>query len=569
MDHAAGPASRSQVADLAGPQTFPELLAATVQRCPDQMALVVADDSITYSELDRRSARMARSLLAAGVGKGTRLGLLAPDGALWLTTFYAALRIGALVTPISTLVAPPELATILRTGDVQHLIGVRSFVRKDYADLLAAAFADLPDQTPDLRLIGAPYLRTVWLDDTHGISWARPLDDLLAAAYATDAPDGDLLQAVEREVAPGDDAFVVFTSGSTASPKAVVHRQQSVATQPAALAATFRITGSDRLMPLLPAFWMGGIAYALQVLSVGATLVYPRSPELDDVLEAIEEHGVTCVIVWHMFAKLRAAAVERGIDISSVRGLGAPTADEHGERIPTRFRSNPLGMSETFSAHSAEPVDVRLPEDKVGAAGRAVNGIERRVVDLDSGEEVAPGAVGELQVRGGALMSGFYKVRREQVFTPDGYYPTGDLVRLDDDGYAHFVGRAGDMVKTSSANVSRLEVEAAMNGLPDVDLSLVTGVPDDERGEVVVAAVVPAAGTAPTEDSLRAALKDRLSSYKIPRRIVFITHEDVPRTTTGKVQLFELARLVDETVIAGAADPRSAGGDALRSPAIR
>jgi acyl-CoA synthetase (AMP-forming)/AMP-acid ligase II len=202
-------------------------------------------------------------------------------------------------------------------------------------------------------------------------------------------------------------------------------------------------------------------------------------------------------------------------------------------------------MSETFSAHSAEPINRRMPDDKVGASGRAVNGIERRVVDPQTGVEMPPGEVGELHLRGGALMTGFYKVDRREVFTPDGFYPTKDLVRIDADGYLYFVGRTGDMIKTSSANVSRLEVEAALHALPEVDLALVTGLPDEERGELVAAAIVPTAGASPDEDSLREALKARLSSFKIPRRFVFITHEQVPRTSTGKVQLFELGRLVD------------------------
>jgi acyl-CoA synthetase (AMP-forming)/AMP-acid ligase II len=202
-------------------------------------------------------------------------------------------------------------------------------------------------------------------------------------------------------------------------------------------------------------------------------------------------------------------------------------------------------MSETFSAHSAEPINRRMPDDKLGACGRAVNGIERRVVDPEAGAEVPAGEVGELHLRGGALMTGFYKVDRREVFTPDGFYPTKDLVRIDSDGYLSFVGRTGDMIKTNAANVSRLEVEAALNALPEVQLSLVAGLPDAELGEMVVAAVVPTRGTRPTEDDLRTALRDRISSFKIPRRIVFITDDDVPRTTTGKVRLGELADLIE------------------------
>lgn len=526
--------------------TFPELLARTVASRPEHLAVITGDESVTYDELDRRSAEMAQALLAAGAGKGTRIGLLAPDGVLWLTTFYAALRIGALITPISTLAAPPELAHIIRRSDVQILIGVRSFLRRDFEELLTAALPELTTQRGGpLRLGAAPLLRSVWLDDAEGVPWARPVSELLASAEATAVPDGSLLAAIELMVSPADDAFIVYTSGSTATPKAVVHAQRTVARQPPVLASYFGITADDRTMPLLPAFWMGGIAYALQVLSTGGTLVYPRSPAIDDVLDMVEQHQVTCLIVWHRFSELRAAALDRGIDIDRVRGLGSPPRDPSGERIPTRRRSSPFGMSESFAIHSAERIDCPLPEDKPGAAGRAVNGIERRVVDPKTGETVPCGEVGELQLRGGALMSGFYGVPRDEVFTADGYYSTGDLVRIDEDGYAYFVGRTGDMIKTSSANVSRLEVEAALHALPEVDLALVTGLPDEERGELVAAAIVPTAGASPDEDSLREALKARLSSFKIPRRFVFITHEQVPRTSTGKVQLFELRNLVE------------------------
>jgi acyl-CoA synthetase (AMP-forming)/AMP-acid ligase II len=262
------------------------------------------------------------------------------------------------------------------------------------------------------------------------------------------------------------------------------------------------------------------------------------------VLDTMERHDVTYVVVWQMLARLRSAAAARGIDVDSIRGMGGPPRDEHGVLIPSGLRANLFGMSESFSAHSAEPINRRMPDDKLGASGRAVNGIERRVVDPETGEEVPPGEVGELQLRGGALMSGFYKVSRREVFTPDGFYPTHDLALIDADGYLYFVGRTGDMIKTNAANVSRLEVEAALNALPEVDLALVAGLPDAERGQIVAAGVVPAVGASPTEESIRAALRDRLSSFKVPRCIVFVTHDDIPRTTTGKVRLFDLADMI-------------------------
>jgi acyl-CoA synthetase (AMP-forming)/AMP-acid ligase II len=155
--------------------------------------------------------------------------------------------------------------------------------------------------------------------------------------------------------------------------------------------------------------------------------------------------------------------------------------------------------------------------------------------------------VGELQLRGGALISGMYKRRREEVFTPDGFYPTGDLCRIDADDYLYFIARRSDMIKTRAANVSRLEVEAALNALPEVALAVVTGLPDDDFGQIVAAAVLPAPGAAPTEEGLRAALREDLSSYKVPRRIVFIaSEEEIPRTATGKIRLHDLCEMIAE-----------------------
>jgi acyl-CoA synthetase (AMP-forming)/AMP-acid ligase II len=525
--------------------TLPALFAEVVAARGPHDAIVTVREKLTYDELDRSTANMARALLASGAGKGTRIALMAPDGVLWMTTFLASLRIGALVSVVSTLCTAPELALILRNSDTQIFIGVRRFLRHDYVETLTAALPGLTAGKAELlRLSSAPYLRSIWLDDARGVAWARSIDDLMVRAEAPDAPDAALLGAVEQEVAPGDDAVIVYTSGSTSAPKAVVHTQWNVARHPPQLAKYFLLKSSDRMMPLLPAFWLGGMAMALEVLSVGAALVYPESPQTEVVLDTLERLHVNRVNGWgDLLVKLREAAILRGIDVDQIVGLG-PFRDQQGEIIAPQLQVNMLGMSETFAPHSAEPLDVPLPDGKAGSSGRTVNGYERRVVHPETGEEVPLGEPGELQLRGGALMSGLYKVDRSRVFTPDGFYPTGDLVRIDADGYLYFIARRGDMIKTKSANVSRLEVEAALRALPAVDLPIVAGLPDPELGQLVVAAVVPAPGATLTEDALKTALRGILSSYKIPRRIIFISHDDVPRTATGKIKLFETANMI-------------------------
>jgi acyl-CoA synthetase (AMP-forming)/AMP-acid ligase II len=299
------------------------------------------------------------------------------------------------------------------------------------------------------------------------------------------------------------------------------------------------------MLPMLPAFWLGGMAMAMQVLSQGACLVYPASPDLEVIAETIKALQVNRLNGWgDGLAKLRGLAPERGIDIDAIVGLGH-FRDAAGELIPPEFQSGMLGMSETFAPHSAEPLNFRMPADKPYCCGRPVGGYERRIVDPETGAVLGPGEVGELQLRGGALITGMYKRRRSEVFTADGFYPTGDLCRIDADDFLYFVARRNDMIKTRSANVSRLEVEAALNALPDVAIAVVTGLDDAEFGQVVAAAVLPAPGASPSAESLRAALREEISSYKVPRRIVFLTSEDeVPRTASGKIKLHELGELI-------------------------
>ena len=201
-------------------------------------------------------------------------------------------------------------------------------------------------------------------------------------------------------------------------------------------------------------------------------------------------------------------------------------------------------MTESFGPHSSEPIGTALAEERHGASGRATSDYERRIVDPETGEVLGAGLSGELQLRRGGLMRGFYKTDPDRVFTSDGFYPTGDTARLDADGYLYFEGRRSDMMKTGGVNVSRLEVEAALRTLPEVALPIVLPLPDAAAGQIVVAAVVPNQGQAPTEDGLKAALRDLVAGYKIPRRIVIVAEDDVQWTPSNKIKVGEMAKLI-------------------------
>ncbi|MFI4979795.1 MAG: class I adenylate-forming enzyme family protein, partial [Nevskiales bacterium] len=498
------------------PSTLPALLGKVVAERGDHPALIMPGETLSYAELDARSARLARALLAAGIGKGARIALLAPDGVLWLTVFLAALRIGALPTLVSTLSTPAELAHILTHSDCRMLIAARHFLRHDYAQTLEAALPRLAGSKPGaIHLPAAPYLRAVWFDDADSPPWAGSLEALLAGA---DTVPPALFAAAAAQVAPSDEAVVVYTSGSTAQPKAVVHRHWALACHSPELARMFALKPEDRVMVLLPAFWLAGMSTVLQVLSQSATLVWPGSTDVDEALDLIASAHVTRVNAWgDRQPMLLKRAAERGIDISQIPEFGGIPGGNGKPPVPRMY-----GMTESFSAHSAHPLDQPLPPSKEGSSGRALNGYERRVVDLESAAVLPPGKVGELQVRGPALMSGLYKQRRADTFTADLFYPTGDVVRIDAEGWLTPEGRLHDRIKTRAANVSRLEVEAALLALPGVEQAVVTGLPDAEAGEIVIAAVVPAEGAELSEGKLRQALRATLSSYKVPRRIAIV-----------------------------------------------
>jgi acyl-CoA synthetase (AMP-forming)/AMP-acid ligase II len=205
-------------------------------------------------------------------------------------------------------------------------------------------------------------------------------------------------------------------------------------------------------------------------------------------------------------------------------------------RIPSYF-----GMTETLAGHSVEPIPTLMPEGKKGASGRPLPGVERKIVDPVTQTEVPAGTVGELYVRTPSLMAGLYKQERREVFDPDGFYPTGDLCVIDENDCLTFTARLGEMVKVSGANVAPLEVEQTLRTLPGVEACAVLGLPTKAGGSTLVAAIVadPSAGL--TEIEIRAGVKPLLSSYKIPKRVVFLRAEELPVTPNGKVRKKDLA----------------------------
>jgi acyl-CoA synthetase (AMP-forming)/AMP-acid ligase II len=549
------------------PLTVPRLLRARVAERPGDVLLAVDDASLTYADADRRSADLARALLAAGAGAGARVAILHPNGPDFVVAWLATARIGAVAVPLSTFSTSAELAGLLRGADVAVLLAAARHRSHDYPDTVADAIAELDlGAPPPLLSPAAPSLRRLAFaldrpDPAIHPGWT--MDGLLAGAPAV----GDnVLRAAEAAVTPADRMVIVHTSGSTSAPKGVVHTHGALVRHLDNLNQMRRYVPGEVLFSNSPFFWVGGFAYALLgTLVAGARLVCSNAPTAAGVLDVIERERPTMV---NGFAASVAhlpddpTFAER--DLSSIRrGNLWPIMPADVRPADPELRHAMLGMTEAGSVCLASEDESDQPEHRRGSFGTPVPGFEARIRRDDGDEDggdAAPGEVGELCLRSPFLMEGYDGRERHDTFAPDGWFRTGDLATVDDDGFVYFRGRSSDMIKTAGANVSPREVEAAILEVSGL-VAHVVGVDDAARGQVVAALVrVPsgaagtagaagAAGTGETEvdaEALRTRLRERLSAYKVPRRVVFAPDEAVPMMSSGKLDLRALRELLGD-----------------------
>lgn len=519
--------------------TLPALIREGVARYGDREFLIAGGRRLGYRAVERESARLALGMLASGIGKGTRVGLLMPNGPDWILTWLAASRIGALVIPLSTFSQARELHWLLRHADIDTLFTTDRYLRHDYLARLEQIAPGLRGQSGDpIRVPELPYLRSVrvWGDDSR--SWSRSAPaSLHEAAEASGALDDAYLGAVEENVSPADLAVVIYTSGSTADPKGACHSQGTLVRH-SRLVAEFLGGGEhDRLYSPPPFFWVGGFHRILYTMQIGAAMTFLDAFEPVAALELIKRERASILMLWPHQAKLLIEHPSyRPQDFDFLlSGPYAMLPEDRRPESPDRI-ANSIGMTESCSYHTIEATGAVLPEEKRGACGRPLPGMERQIRHPDTGEPLAPGELGELCLRGFNLMQGLYKREREEVFTADGFYRTGDRGRIDGDDFYFFEGRLGDMIKTGGANVSPREVEIVLAAMEGVEQAHVVGVPDAEMGQIVVAGIVPISPLAPPKlDDLREGLRGELSAFKVPRHLLVLAQEEIPFTDTGKL----------------------------------
>jgi acyl-CoA synthetase (AMP-forming)/AMP-acid ligase II len=530
----------------------PLFLRDVCQRYASSDLIVYEGRRLTYGDTASRSASLARGMLACGIGKGSRIGLLMPNSPDFVLAWFAAARIGAVIVPINTFYKPKELAFVLQHADIQVLLTADKLLHNDYLERLeicipqlrsraVAVSAEVPLFDPEF-----PFLRHIYVWGESSRRWCTSYQGLVDAAGAV---DDDYLAAAERCVFPSDPVTIVYSSGSTADPKGAIHTQGSVIRHSYNLNHTRDLQTGDRIFSPMPFFWVGGLVFTLYcAMHKGCTLICEEVFNPEETLKLIEAERATLVTGWpHYGSALVNHPTCAGRDLSSIRGGNIyPLLPPQARPADPELRSNALGMTETCGPHTIDRMDVDLPEHMRGSFGRALEGIEHKVVDPDTGTRLAAGEEGEVCVRGYNVMQGLYKVEREDCFDTEGFYHTGDSGYFNEDGFLFFKARLGDLIKTGGANVAPREVEIVIDAQPEVQCSYVVGLPHPDRGQEVAAAVILGAGKSLDASTLRQRLKQDLATYKLPAKVFFCVKEDIPFTDSGKVDRRRLATQLSE-----------------------
>ena len=476
---------------------------------PDQMALETPDATgLTYAQLFERSAQAANALVALGVEPGDRVAAQVDKSTDVIVLALACLRAGAALLPLNTAYTLAELEYFL--GDAEPVLTV----------CRPASFVAVRGLAHRLGL------RAV-----ESLGQAR--DGTFAERIAAEPPE---FETVPR--APDDLAAILYTSGTTGRSKGAMLTHENLASNALTLVEYWRFTAPDRLIHALPVFHTHGLFVAVNTaLLAGATMVYQNRFDADAVIAAMP--GATSLMgVPTFYTRLldhpgltREACAGMRLFVSGSAPLLAEThvswRERTGHAILERY-----GMTET-NMITSNPYD---GERRAGTVGFPLPGVSVRIAEAETGAPVPAREIGVIEVKGPNVFRGYWRLpeKTAQEFRPDGYFITGDLGRIDSDGYVHIVGRAKDLVISGGFNVYPKEVEVEIDAIEGVLESAVVGLPHPDFGEGVTAVVVRRPGAALTETLILASLEGRLARFKAPKRVFFV--DELPRNSMGKVQ---------------------------------
>ncbi|WP_269583174.1 malonate--CoA ligase [Roseibium sp. Sym1] len=474
----------------------------------DKVFLELADGTVqTYRDMFARSAQYAGALQKLGVKPGDRVAVQVEKTADALMVYLGTIRAGGVFLPLNTAYTPAEVAYFV--GDAEPAVFVCD---PEKADALAGI----------AQKAGAK-LQTL---DANGEGTLRQLADGMPAEYDTRPREDE------------DLAAILYTSGTTGRSKGAMLSHGNLASNSRTMVGYWRFTEDDVLLHALPIFHTHGLFVATNCLMMaGGSMLFLPKFDLDQVLAALPR-ATSMMGVPTFYTRLlgsdrftKELASHMRLFISGSAPLSAEVHKEFSARTGHAILER-YGMTET-NMNTSNPYD---GERRPGTVGFPLPGVGLRVVDPKTGREVPRGDVGIIEIKGPNVFQGYWRMpeKTAQEFRVDGYFISGDMGRIDEDGYVSIVGRSKDLIITGGFNVYPAEVEALLDELPGVAESAVIGVPHPDFGEAVVAVLAPRNGAALDRDTVQAALGDRLAKFKQPKMVHVL--ETLPRNTMGKIQ---------------------------------
>jgi fatty-acyl-CoA synthase len=509
-------------------ETIGANLERTVSRFGDREAVVSCHQGVrlTYAELDAAVDRLASGLIAAGIAKGERVGIWAPNCAEWVLVQFATAKAGAILVNINPAYRTHELEYALRQSGVKLLVSARGFKTSDYMAMVEEVRGGLPA----LQAV-------VFLD---GAEW----DELAATPV-----DADAVRERMASLAFDDAINIQYTSGTTGFPKGATLSHHNILNNGFFVGELVEYTEADRVCLPVPFYHCFGMVMGnLGAVSHGSCIVIPAPGfEPGATLSAVAAERCTSLYgVPTMFIAELEHPEFASFDLSSLRtGImaGSPCPVEVMKRVQRDMHMGEVGicygMTETSPVSTQTRPDDSL-ERRVGTVGRPGPHIEVKIVDPDTGQVMPHGQPGELCTRGYSVMLGYWEEPEKTAESIDAarWMHTGDLATMDADGYCNIVGRSKDMVIRGGENVYPREIEEFLYAHPDVSDVSVVGVPDERFGEELCAFVVTRGGASLTEDEVRDFCRESLAHFKVPRYVVFT--DGFPMTVTGKVQKYKM-----------------------------
>ncbi len=499
---------------------------------PDRECLVAGARRLTYGQVDADARALAAALAARGIGTGDRVAIELPNCPEWGIVCLAAARLGAVLVPVNPSLGYHELKYQLRHAEARVLVAGETVCGVEYRELCEDAAAELPD----LRYLAIAGPDDQWYDDR-------------LVQFAALVRSGRALPQPPQHQRDDDPLAILYTSGTLGKPKGVVLTHRNLVFAAQRVAEVLGMKGTDRVLGAVPQFTVFGMHVLLGTLISGATLVLEPSFAPAATLRLIERERVTvCHGVPTMFQLLMRDPSFGSRNLSAVRtGIvaGSPVSPDLVRQI-RRWDDVQIayGLTETGpTVAMTRPDDP--PDRRERTVGRPIADVQVRVVDVKSGDLQGGATSGELAVKGPNVMVGYHRMPLEtkRSFTDDGYFLTGDLAALDDEGYVTIVGRRQEMIIRGGQKIFPRGLEDVLRTHPAVDDVCVVGVPHEVMGELVCACVVPVEGAIVTGEELKEFCREQVANDKTPDLVRFF--DAFPLTGSGKVRRKELAQVVE------------------------